>query len=512
MLLLLASAMAAMAEDKPFSVSAELRRVDADTVLSVSFTIAEAHFLYAERIGFDLPDGVELVPSEIPEPKQKYDESQGREVPVYSHDLLLAYVVRGLDSHALSLSVKYQGCNETLCFLPQSEAITVTMDPLSSPDNPPGNSDLPKPNDEAAGTNWRRIADRFTVRSRASGYMKPDAIIAFLRGESGEDPTDGDVGSALFGKALWISILLIILGGLALNLTPCVLPMIPVNIAIIGAGAQGGSRAKGFLLGTAYGAGIALAYGALGVIVILTGVKFGSLNSSPWFNVTIAALFLLLSISMFGVFNLDLSSFMSGSAAGGRKGSFLAAFMMGGVAALLAGACVAPVLISVLLFSANLYSKGAASALLLPFLLGIGMASPWPFAGAGLSFLPKPGKWMTWVKYGFGILIFGFAVWYALQANHLFMTQNGAPAFAKMLETAAREEKPIFLDFGATWCKNCAKMEKTTFVDSAVKDALRSFAEIKYQAEDLNDPEVREILDYYGVVGLPAYLVLERVD
>ena len=116
------------------------------------------------------------------------------------------------------------------------------------------------------------------------------------------------------GRGPLAILLIVFLGGLALNLTPCVLPMIPINLAIIGAGAQAGSRGRGFLLGSAYGAAMALVYGVLGLIVILTAGTFGTINSSPWFNVGIAILFVVLGLAMFDVLLIDFSSFRAASA------------------------------------------------------------------------------------------------------------------------------------------------------------------------------------------------------
>ena len=211
------------------------------------------------------------------------------------------------------------------------------------------------------------------------------------------------------------------LGGLALNLTPCVLPMIPINLAIIGAGAQAGSRRRGFLLGSTYGVAMAVVYGVLGLVVILTASTFGTINSSPWFNAGIAALFVVLGLAMFDVIAIDFSSLSSRFQPGAEsRGSFALAFTMGGVAALLAGACVAPVVIQVVLFSSDLYATGTRTALALPFVLGIGMAVPWPIAGAGLSALPKPGLWMVRVKQAFGVLILGTALYYGYLAYEPF--------------------------------------------------------------------------------------------
>src|SRR5262249_52060189 len=193
------------------------------------------------------------------------------------------------------------------------------------------------------------------------------------------------------------------------NLTPCVLPMIPINLAIIGAGAQASSRGRGFLLGSAYGIAMAVVYGLLGLVVILTAGTFGTINSSPWFNLGITILFVVLGLAMFDVLLIDFSKYSSNFGTGASRGSVVLAFSMGAVAALLAGACVAPVVIQVVLFSSNLYSTGTKIALALPFCLGLGMAIPWPIAGAGLASLPKPGMWMVRVNQAFGVFILATA-------------------------------------------------------------------------------------------------------
>src|SRR5439155_18445634 len=166
------------------------------------------------------------------------------------------------------------------------------------------------------------------------------------------DAENGVKEKSMFeGRGPLAILLIVFVGGLALNLTPCVLPMIPINLAIIGAGARAGSRSRGFLLGGAYGAAMAVVYGVLGLVVILTAGTFGTINSSPWFNLGIAAVFVVLALAMFDVLIIDFSRFSSNVRVGEpSRGSFLVAFGMGSVAALLAGACVAPVVLQVVLF------------------------------------------------------------------------------------------------------------------------------------------------------------------
>src|SRR5688572_14254789 len=197
--------------------------------------------------------------------------------------------------------------------------------------------------------------------------MGREDFLTFIRDAEAGIPQRG----LLEGRGVAAMLLLVLLGGLALNLTPCVLPMIPINLAIIGAGAQAGSRRRGFLLGSAYGAAMAVVYGVLGVIVILTAGTFGTINASPWFNAGIAVLFVVLALAMFDVISIDFSRFSSRFTVGeSSRGSFLLAFTLGALAALLAGACVAPVVIQVVLFASNLYATGTSIALALPFLLG----------------------------------------------------------------------------------------------------------------------------------------------
>jgi len=211
---------------------------------------------------------------------------------------------------------------------------------------------------EVVPTVYSEALDRFEVAYTGSGYMESSEFITFLdRAEGGVTEQSfyqkfSDDPVVFFEKwGLWYTILLILVGGLALNLTPCVLPMIPVNLAIIGAGVQSKSRKTGFMLGSVYGLGITLVYGILGLAVVLGGARFGTLNSSPWFNFSIALIFLILSLAMFDLFHIDLSRFQSKF--GGRFSGhgYWAAFGGGALSALLAGACVAPVVIAVLLLA-----------------------------------------------------------------------------------------------------------------------------------------------------------------
>ncbi len=354
------------------------------------------------------------------------------------------------------------------------------------------------------------------------GFLGTDEFLRFI-----DNAERGVRSTGMFeGRGPLAILLIIFVGGLALNLTPCVLPMIPINLAIIGAGAQAGSRTRGFLLGSTYGAAMALVYGVLGLIVILTAGTFGTINASPWFNAAIAVVFVMLALAMFDVIPIDFSRFSIAVGTGGAgRGTFALAFTMGAIAALLAGACVAPVVIQVVLFSSNLYATGTTIALALPFVLGVGMAVPWPLAGAGIAALPKPGAWMVRVKQAFGVLILATAAYYGYLAYTLManrwvdsaavassvqdkLKEGWHASLADGLAEARRDGKPVLLDLWATWCKNCLTMDRTTLKDAAVTGALAGYVKIKVQAEDPEAPATKALMQHLKAVGLPTYAIL----
>ena len=325
--------------------------------------------------------------------------------------------------------------------------------------------------------------------SLAQGYMGVEEFLAFLNGSA-----EGGLGS-LGGWA----IALIFLGGMAMNLTPCVLPMIPINVAIIG---------KSVARGAWYGLGMAMAYGVMGIFAAVGGMAFGEIQGRPVFNFVVAGVFLFLALAMSGVVVMDFGKWR-GRLRGG-------AFWMGVGAAVLAGACVAPMLVAVLVWTAALYARGVVWALGLPFVFGLGMGAPWPFVGAGLRILPRPGRWMKGVKGAFVGVLVGMAAWYGWigwrgvrgGAADLAREEGVYRATVEDFErVVAGLKRPILVDCWATWCKNCAAMERTTLKDARVQKELKKYSIIKLQAEKVGN--LRKIEGFEGVMGLPAYLILK---
>lgn len=509
------------APPSPFALNATMTLSNQIAWVTFDFRVPAEHVLYVERLAFLTDDGKALKPASIPQPLMHLDQVSGQQKEVY--DQPFSAILKLDPPLPASLLVKFQGCSNSACYFPEKHLFTLSSNGIVAQVERRAESDLGA---TAAGTPSGISTNGFRVVGLETGYIPKTAFLEFLsKAKSGQGPSS-DALETFNRLGPVVSLILIVLGGAGLNLTPCVLPLIPINLAIIGAGARASSRRRGFALGGTYGLGMALVYGVLGLVVLLTGSKFGTLNSSAWFNLGIAVIFLVMSLAMFDFVNVDFSRFQGrmGGAGSAAKGPFIVALSMGAMAALLAGACVAPVVITVLLLAAHFYTKGVFAGLLLPFLLGLGMALPWPFAGAGLSFLPKPGKWMKWVKYSFGVLILLFAGYYGHLAFKVFQSDSvlrasaapglqagiDAPNAALMaaLRRAQAEHRPLLVDFAASWCKNCLAMDSTVFPAQEVKRQLEEFVVVRYDAEKPNESPAKEVLNQFGVFGLPTYVVL----
>jgi thioredoxin:protein disulfide reductase len=554
-ILLAAAAAAGMAQSRPvqshLTVTAAARpdpvRAGATVPVALRVTVADGFHVQSDRprdpslipltLTVTPPAGISVVETAFPPAKDFTLKGSKQPLAVFEGafqiDVRLAVgAEHPSETVTIPARLRYQACDDTTCFRPMVADASWTIRVAGSsgtvrlkPDTttvPSATTPQPDATTAVSAGSELEHFDRFAILGTAGGYLGKDEFLKFIR-----DAEAGVKSKGMFeGRGPLAILAIVFLGGLALNLTPCVLPMIPVNLAIIGAGAQRAKRSRGFLLGAVYGGAMALVYGVLGIVVILTAGTFGSINSSPWFNLGIAALFVVLGLAMFDVIMVDFTRFRSGMRLGATgRGTLWLAFSMGAVAALLAGACVAPVVIQVVVFASNLHASGTSVALALPFVLGLGMGVPWPIAGAGLASLPKPGAWMVRVKQAMGVIIIATAAYYAYVAYGIFanrwvdpaavqasvdekLKEGWQPSLVDGLVAAQKANTPVIVDMWATWCKNCVVMDETTLKDPEVKAALAGYTRIKFQAEDPDASPAKEVMQKVGAVGLPAYVIL----
>ncbi|BDU74517.1 protein-disulfide reductase DsbD family protein [Mesoterricola silvestris] len=209
-------------------------------------------------------------------------------------------------------------------------------------------------------------------------------------------------------RGFLLALAVVFLAGMGASLTPCVYPMIPITMAIIGA--KGGGRLKGFSLSLVLVLGMAVTYTVLGVVAARSGATFGAFAQKPGFLIPVSVLFALFSLSLFGAFEIalpqGLQSRLQGS--GPRKG-YLGAFLMGLVLGPLAAPCVGPIIGTVLVGIAQQGDAVRGGLQLFTFALGMGVL--FMVVGTFSAGLPRSGDWLTRFKYVMGLVVLGFAAW-----------------------------------------------------------------------------------------------------
>ena len=485
--------------------------IDGETI-SVTAEVAKDSYLYKESTVITITPaaGVRLLTEP---PSVKHTDDSGETQVYQGPGTFLWKYSTGKSKGPWKAEISFQGCKSAgsgsgaMCLMPEKKSFSLVRGRGTGVKSD-GKNIAEKKNDVLKFPSY-------TIVRRSAGYKNPREFAAFLQGKAEEKGL-----SDLFGSGnVLLMLLAVFLGGFALNLTPCVLPMIPVNLAIIGAGGKTDRpRKEKILRGCVYGLGIALAYGVLGAAAVLTGSTLGAVDSHWLFQAAVALIFFFLALSMFDVFLLDMSRWRSRlklpSAAG-----LAGIFFLGVVAALLAGACVAPVVAAALLEASEMYNNGNPFGLLLLFVLGLGMALPWPVAAAGIAILPKPGKWMKYVKILFGILILVLACRSAILSFSLYRSssakfgesraRSGKSVLSEALAQSGKTGKMVLVDFRADWCNNCLEMEKKVFPDPAVAGELEKFLFVKFDATDMQSEEVKAVLKEFDIKGLPSFVILQ---
>jgi thiol:disulfide interchange protein DsbD len=212
-------------------------------------------------------------------------------------------------------------------------------------------------------------------------------------------------------KGIWITLALVFLGGLALNLTPCVYPMIPITISYFGGQSEG---KKGSIIAHAclYVIGMAVTYSILGVFAAMTGSLFGAALQYPPVLVFIALVMVLLALSMFDVYEFRIPAFLNRLAGGSQKG-FAGTLLMGLTVGIVAAPCIGPFVLGLLTYVGNKGSAVLGFALF--FVLALGMGTPLIILGifsGSIKRLPRSGAWMVWIRKVFGFILLAMAVYF----------------------------------------------------------------------------------------------------
>ena len=375
------------------------RSLDPQSV-EVSFDIAPEYYLYKGKFKFSAePATVELGEPQLPAGEVKDDEFFGR-VETYRGQLRFTVPVNAAEGiDRFTLTVTSQGCADMgICYPPTPQST------------------------ESSLTGGAASAGEGGFLSRALGEPAPADRPARLAptpaGATAPATTGADESASiarLLGEQSLPLMLLSFFGfGLLLAFTPCTFPMIPILSGIIVGHGDRISRSRAFALSLAYVLGMAVTYAAAGVAAGLSGTLLSAALQNAWVLGSFAAVFVLLALSMFGFYELQLPSALqsrlSDTANHEKGGSLGGVVVMGALSALIVGPCVAAPLAGALLYIAQTGDAAMGGAAL--FVMALGMGAPLLAVGlAARSVLPKAGPWMEGVKKAFGVILLGVAVW-----------------------------------------------------------------------------------------------------
>jgi thiol:disulfide interchange protein DsbD len=390
--------------EKAFAVT--LAAADAHTLVA-EFQPAQGYYLYRDKFAFTLPgaSGVRIARIELPRGELKHDPNFGDTEVFHQRVRALIRVERERrgEQH-LTVEARYQGCAEAgLCYPPETRrfdlvlaAVQSRADDTARPAAKPG--DAPAQSTAADQARQPRVEASVSAPQRTADTGDETARAAWLF-QSG---------------SFWLILATFFGSGLLLAFTPCVLPMVPILSGIIVGKGQHVSRGQALTFTLVYVLGMALAYALAGVAAGLSGVLLTSALQSPWVLGAFALLFVLLALSMFGMYELQfpsaLQSRLSMASNRMRGGTLGGVFAMGVLSALIVGPCVAAPLAGALLYINQ--SRDAVLGGSALFAMALGMGVPLLAVGASAStLLPRVGPWMQTVKSFFGVLLLGLAIW-----------------------------------------------------------------------------------------------------
>jgi thiol:disulfide interchange protein DsbD len=376
--------------DEAFVLSAE---VGPDGAILARWEIADGYYLYRHRFEFlaQDPGQVVLGDQEIPPGERKVDDYFG-EVEVYYHDAQ-ARIPVAVGQGPAEIGIGYQGCADAgLCYPPETKWIPLVL------------------------TSGQNTGDTASLAAASPSAAQPSQSASRSVRSLVPQTEEQALASSLADEGLLTALLLFFVGGIALAFTPCVLPMVPILSSIIVGEAGDLSRLRALSLSVAYVLGMAVTYAVLGVLVGLFGASLNlqAALQSPGVLIFFAAVFVLLSLSMFGFYELQLPASWQnrlnslGDRVGGGK--HLSVVVMGALSALVVSPCVSAPLAGALIYISTTGDAVLGGAALLT--LGLGMGVPLIVIGAsGGHLLPRAGAWMNAVKAVFGVGLLAVAIW-----------------------------------------------------------------------------------------------------
>jgi thioredoxin:protein disulfide reductase len=390
------------------------------------------------------------------------------------------------EQQKIQFELRYQICSEQICYLPKNEKLELNL--------------------------------IYKAAAVTATGPKAEGLFANLDSE--------------LSKNIYWAFVLVFLAGILTSFTPCIFPMIPITLSVLGHDANKNTRLQNFLKSLVYVHGIALTYSILGVIAAMTGSLFGQALANKYVLSGIVILFVLMAFGMWGFYDLQMPAFIRNKFGGTNKSSsesYLGIFIMGLFAGVVASPCVGPVLVSILSFVSTTKNIFLGFGLLFTYAMGLGLI----FIVIGLfsqflKLLPRSGAWMNFVKFIMGFLMICMAVYYLnfivpvfsffnLQSQTVTTESSEnknsdlkwVPFSEENLKNAVQNHRPVMIDFFAEWCGACHELQDKTFSVSEFKQMSKDFDLLTVDATE-DKAEIQKILTKYNVKGLPTVIFVNR--
>jgi thiol:disulfide interchange protein DsbD len=501
-------------------------------------------FMVPTEVAFELPSGIELIGIVYPEAVIKKLDFSDAPLELYDGTVYVGAIVAISEDFPLGRTtikgkLTYQACDNEKCLMPTTVNVVVPIEVSSRRD--------------AIDELHTEIFGR----------------IDFSKIDSGDGAKSGGTfGNTVASRGLFITFLLVFVGGLALNLTPCVYPIIPITVSYFG-GQASGSRGSTIVLAILYLLGMAAMYSALGVVAALTGSILGSALQNPLVTAFIALVMFGLALSMFGVYEIRVPARLSGMAGTAKQG-YMGAFLMGLTVGIVAAPCIGPFVLGLLTFVGERGDPALGFAMF--FTLSVGLGLPYVFlavASGNISKLPRSGEWMEWIRKLFGVILLAMAIyfldpvlpetayyvlmgglliacgvilgfvikvgsaakafnvfrrtiglvmplaglWFIFAPGHIFGIAPGIPWIPynnELLAEARSKNLPVVIDFSAEWCIPCEELDHETFNQPEVIEAAKNVVTLRADLTQSGSEEVVELRKKYEIRGVPTIVFIDR--